>query len=200
MKNLTISLVASWLGTIRTFQDGDIFRESNIDLHSGDVADRLGYLKTALDGKVALAGNNTYTGDQIFSPATLTPTLFNEGIQFRDDGSGAAVRAGIYVREGVLPDTNGTVISSADTFRVPAITANRTYDMGAASGRRRIRVVRYRTADAFTVTVRDNLTHAVVGVIPASQQGFLEMEFDATATPNWRPVGWSSNVTSLATT
>src|SRR5690349_7675586 len=65
MKTLAIAF-ASWIATVRTFQDGDVYRESSIDLQIADVCDRLGYLKTTLDGKGGLADNNEWNGQNEF--------------------------------------------------------------------------------------------------------------------------------------
>lgn len=62
MKTLPIDTGAAWAGTVSTFVDGDVFRETNIDTCVDSIADRLGYLKTTVDGKASVGSNNVWTG------------------------------------------------------------------------------------------------------------------------------------------
>lgn len=184
MKNLTISLVAAWVATIRTFQDGDIFRESQIDLYSGDIADRLGWLKT---NKADLSAANTWTATQTFSPSGLVAAIFNKQISF----GGGLTGAWLEHRVRVLGDANETPTLDAELYIVPQITANRTYTFGSYGGnpQRRIRIIRQRTADAFTVTVSNGTT---VAVIAASKPGWVELQYSTTN--GWLQVAYSVDV------
>ena len=143
-----------------------------------------------MDGAATLAGTNTWTGDNTFD----NPVTINDYLSF-----GSAAQHGLDHREYVLTDTDETAIVSFDTARVPTITPNRTYRLASTGARRRIVLIRHRTADAYTVTFKDNFA-VTIGVVPASQAGFIVVEHDATATPFWRPIMWSSNITCLANT
>ena len=70
MKSYTIDTAAAWVGTIQTWQDGDVFRETNLDTITDSIADRLGYLKTKADAAGYLAAaSQTWTGLQTVSGA-----------------------------------------------------------------------------------------------------------------------------------
>src|SRR3972149_6424632 len=95
MKAYTIDLGAAWAATIETFQDGNVFRETNIDLMADSIADRLGYLKAQSDTFVAVGDNPvTWTGEHIFDGF---PATFNDGIVSLgpDDFQAVTVNAGI---------------------------------------------------------------------------------------------------------
>lgn len=227
MKSLVINLLAGWVGTVRSFIDGDIFRETNIDLSMGDVADRLGYLKTKADGSVQLAtanaitGNNTHAGTETFNgQATFNSTSsFNDDASFNSSVDVSATLNSNTLAQfqgelrlvGAFANLNGVVrfvpetlanadsVIGANTFfaRVPQITVNRIYTLPAAIGDGQIVVLsRVRTADAFSVTL--NTPAAVtVGVIPASQAGWLVAEYQGGV---WKALLFSSNITSILAT
>lgn len=203
MKSTTINLGASWSGSIRTWQDGDIFRETNYDVVTGDLADRLGYLKTYADGKASLAGTNAWTGVNTFSPSGggLISVILYRQVALVDAGTDAVEAAKTFIskRKRTLPDADSAVTIDAETFVVPQITGNRTYTFGSYGGNagRCCRIVRPRTADAFTVTIK-NSASATIAVIAASQQGAVEIEYGWTS--DWVPTFWTSNVSSIATT
>ncbi len=200
MKDVAINFAATLPATLKMWQDGDIHRESQTDILLDSYADAIGYTITLVGTKVSISANNTFTGDTIFNPTSNAHTQFNSGVAFLDDLSADATRAGLYQRQRLLTDASTNEITNSDIYLVPTITANRTYRFGAVDVAGRIITVRrMRTADAFTVTIRDNAA-TDVGVIPASQAGFITMVFDPLATPYWRPIAWSANITSLATT
>lgn len=223
MKNLTISLLAAWGASIRSFVDGDLFRESTLDLLWGDLADRLGYLKTAVDGKPSLASNNTWTGDNTFDTGTgpysnfivtgdngatfNTPLVCNSSFNSANNASmqGETGFSGYTHIDGTLAlssenlgDANANV-GQVVIHRVPQLTANRAYTLpalGAGYHDKDIHViVRMRTADAFTVTVQD-ATPTTLGVISASAAGWIAVQYNS----GWKVIAWGGTVTGLSTT
>lgn len=217
MKNVTINTAASWSGSFRSFQDGDIFRESNVDLNAGDLADRLGYLKAQADNAVLLTGSQTITGNKTFNgtntfggpisssnaiTATNTVTL-----------SGALNQSGVTTLTGQLnvhenlssphdsmSDANESFDNVHLLYRAPQITANRFYTLqtGASVVGRLTFFTRSRTADAFTCTIQD--AGGTVGVIDASAAGWLLLQCVDSSTTGWRVVAWGGTVSSLRTT
>jgi hypothetical protein len=202
MKNITIDTAAAWGAAIRAVQDGDTLSEANLsDICQDDVADRLGYLKTTVDGKASLAGTNSWTAPNTFTRAAsgylVAVNVIGEISLGDGGGSTDDYKSGILHREYVLPDANGSHFPIAETFIVPAITGNRTYTFntpGANYGRR-IRVVRRRTADAYTVTLAGGTTQAVIS---ASAAGWVDLE-QSNGASDWRVVGWGGTVTSIDT-
>lgn len=81
MKTLPIDTAAAWAATVSTFVDGDVFRESNIDLCVDSIADRIGYLKTTVDGKASVGANNAWTGTNAWAAASD----FNAAVSFSAD-------------------------------------------------------------------------------------------------------------------
>lgn len=231
MKTISISLAAAWSAGVRSFVDGDIFRESNIDLMVGDIADRLGYLKTTISLAALLAGGNTFTGIQTFSGAvvangttqlanltttgaataasvavtgaltastiTTSGNIVSNG-DIRISAAGTALTIGSMMQHTVtyLGDVNSTLPASPSRmWRVPAITANRTYTLPTSVGAGTVvRIVRVRVADAFTVTVNDPAAVAM-GMINISREGFIECH-DTPA--GWRLLDFGGSVTSLS--
>ena len=203
MKTITINLGAGWGATIRAIQNGDELDEANLaDIISQDVADRLGWMKTAVDAKPDLSDNNTWTGLTVFDRSAggyLAAVNVIGELTFGDGGGGADdYRSGLLHREYVLPDSTTSIQPIAETFVVPQITANRVYTLSAPGGNygRRVRIVRRRTADAFTVTVGGGTTQAIIS---ASAQGWVDLEWSSGAS-DWRVVGWGGTVTSIDTT
>jgi hypothetical protein len=200
MKTITIDTAAAWVTTIRAIQDGEALSEANIsDIMADDVADRLGYLKTAVDGKATLSGSNNWTGVNTFTRAgggyLVAVNVIGELTLGDGAGSTSDYKSGLLHREFVLPDANGSHFPIAETFIVPAITGNRTYTFNSpgANYGRRIRVVRRRTADAYTVTLAGGTTQAVIS---ASAAGWVDLEQSSGAS-DWRVVGWGGTVTSI---
>jgi hypothetical protein len=221
MKTLVINTLASWVATIRSFVDGDIFRESNIDLSMGDVADRVGYLKAQVDASGKLAGNNTWTGDnifdtgtgpakifritgdwdaEIFSPLKAQTADFAEQVTFQD----RAVVNGVLELANVLEFTSNATLADANVAittlvaRVPATGNNRVYTLPAGSAGQLCFVVRARAADAHTITIQDPSGSVTQGVMPASAASWMVL--CANSSTSWRPLAWHSNVTSILAT
>lgn len=205
MKSVAIT-VAAWVASFSTWQDGDVFRESQIDIISGEMADRFGYLKNALDGKASLSGTNTWTAMQTIQPsdggAPIGLRLYRE-LHFVSTATspGEATRAGLHHRKVILPDVDGTYAPDGDTFIVPQTGGNRIYRFGPNGGNdgRRIRIVRPRVGDAQTVTVQDSGSNTIA-VFPSGAAGWIDIEFDVSKTPQWLPVSWSSTLTSVVQT
>lgn len=203
MKNVTINTAAAWAGTFRSYQDGDIFRESNIDLSAGDLADRFGYLKTAVDAKPDLSDTNTWTGRQTIdlsaggggSPYLTALQVIGE-MYFSTNVSHNA-NSGLLMREYALADSSTSLYPVAETFIVPQLTGNRVYTFNVAPAGnfgRRIRIVRRRTADAFTATIASGT--GTLAIISASNAGWVDIE-QSSAGGDWRVVAWGGTVTSI---
>lgn len=223
MKTYTMDTAAAWVATIDTFQDGDVFRETNIDTMVESIGDRLGYLKTAADAAVEVGDTPTWTGlhtwagaaagivitgDEGLTTGTLTcdgtSTLANlvasDAAEFQSTIDLATGNSVILWREGFGSDAAQSVSTTSDVVWVPQITANRIYtlsDVAAGKQGARIRIVRNRTADAFTLTVsRSDAT--VLGVISASNAGWIECMW-TDFQEHWVVCGWGGTVTSLNT-
>lgn len=84
-----------------------------------------------------------------------------------------------------------------DGYRVPAITANRTYTFSATAPtnnlRKVVRITRIRTADAFTATIKRN-GGTTLAVIDASAAGWVELEYAGT---DWVVSSWGGSVSSI---
>lgn len=104
MKSTAINTGASMPASITTFQDGDVFRESAIDLMIADIADALGYLQNIADDAALLAGANTWTGLQTFtkSPicAAFTETVTFAGFGLFSSGSTLSMASGSAAQVG----------------------------------------------------------------------------------------------------
>lgn len=223
MKNVAINTGASWGTSFRSFQDGDIFRESNIDLQAGDIADRLGYLKAQVDGAGKLAGDNTWTGSQTFDTGTSSPKTFQitgdgdfkvERIQVatgNDGGSWTAstfvvksgveaifeciphLFAGLSVEPATVADANAT-LSSVLVHRVPQLTSNRVYTLPSGVVGQLSLLKRTRTSDAYTATLNDG--GGAIGQISASAAGWLLAMCNGGT--DWVIVAWGGTVASLS--
>lgn len=225
MKNVTINTAASWGASFRSFQDGDIFRESNIDLQAGDLADRLGYLKAQSDASGKLAADQTWTGSNTFNTGTGTPKTiaitgdgdFNvERIRVAtgtDGGSWDAstfivksaveatfeciplLFAGLAAESASVADASAS-LSSVLIHRVPALTANRVYTLPSGAAGQLAFIKRTRTADAFTVSLNDG--GGTIAQISASAAGWVLAM--CTTTTTWVVIAWGGTVTSISTT
>lgn len=209
MKLITINLAASWAGTIETFQDGDYLRELNFDSIFNKVGDRLGWLKTAVDGKATLSGNNTWTGFQRIEP-TGSPwpnpavgLIVYRSIRFANNETTTAEAAvsGIEWRairlNGAADETKSP---SAETFIVPQTTGNRIYKFNIPSGGMhfRFKIVRPRTADAHTITIQNAAGSKTYAIISASSRGIVELTYDSTLA-DYIVTGAEGGVTSIST-
>ncbi len=157
LKTIALNLAASEPTGVRSWQDGDIFRESNCDLPTTDIVDALGWLKTTLSFKVAPAddvdfsGTINFTGAVVFDETTgLIPVEFNTGILINALGlevtSGgitcsagnislqggeltysSTVSSGTVHRVTTGTDAALTITAAADEYRCPQLTANRVW-------------------------------------------------------------------------
>lgn len=213
MKNVTINTGASWSGTFRSFQDGDIFRESNIDLQSGDLADRLGYLKAQLDGKGALASANAWTSTNSFAAVSTFAADLNGSGTHELLFTGWNMEIGPIACDGALTfpearadgqslrvhtesDADATVDWGAyDEVRVPQTTASRTYTLSGSTPREgaRVRVYRARNTDAHTVTIKTPGGAATLAVMDASAASWVDLTYDGA----WKVSGFSQDISSL---
>ena len=207
MKSVTINLAAAWSAAIQSFVDGDVFRESNIDLNAGAIADRLGYLKTTVDGKASIAGANTFTGNNEFDTdaaawevsgggdALFTCGLLDANCALRArshatvDGA-LTLLTTLVINSHVLPDASGTIPATYVCYRVPALTGNRAYGTPAASPDGKLLVFTRPGTEAFTAGLTS------MGTVPSGQSGFIVAIVRGGA---WVPVLWSSNITGLST-
>lgn len=215
MKTIAINLAAAWAATISSFQDGDVFRESQIDISMGTVADRLGYLKNAVDGKVAAGDNVTWTGTHNFSNTTVTitngtwqgagaPDLLFSGSTLEigsvsvdgEIGINTAAGSGIISRFIAGNDAAATINDAYDEYRIPTLSGNRVWTMGHTAGnvpRDGARVLVSRSAagaNSLTLQREDTTTLAV---IPAAAAGWVELLF----TTKWIVSRCSANCTSV---
>ncbi len=185
MKTTAIADVA-WAPTIRTYQDGDFFEESNTDLVADDIADRLGYLKARDLESAKLAGNNAFTGDnthagtETFSaPINLNFTTNLNDELIVDPVSGALDVQGVISITGTLFLDNSETLADANASvtaiiaSVPTLTADRTYTLPAAVDGRLCFFRRPRTADAFRANLIRPSDSASMGQIAASNRGWL---------------------------
>ncbi len=206
MKNVTINTAAAWAGTFRSYQDGDIFRESNIDLSAGDLADRLGYLKATVDAKPDLDDANVWTEPQTIDGSVFSGSAYLVAqhvigeVTFAESPDVDAYHSGVLHRELVLGDSSSSHYPTDDTFVVPQLTGNRVYTFNTVpvgNAGRRIRIARRRTADAFTVTIASGT--GTLAIISASNAGWVDIE-QSSAGGDWRVVAWGGTVTSIDTT
>lgn len=202
MKTRTISNVA-WVTTIRTFVDGDVFRESNVDLMANDISDRLGYLKAQVDASGKLDVANTWTDENTFSANIVSngSLIVNGAAGFNDELNvndliqlfGTAVFTGVDLRL----DSRETLADAADTIvnviaRVPLVTANRVYTLPSYSAGRIVVLSRPRAGDNFTITLQDSGA-TTLAIIPALTSGWIV----AYGSGTWKPLLWSDGITSL---
>jgi hypothetical protein len=212
MKTATIDTAALWAGTISTFQDGDIFRETNIDTMVDSIGDRLGYLKAKADAAAYVAADNTFTGNNTFTTASggddLTvggdgELIVNVGATM--NGAMAIASAAFTGRieidaefnpgSNVLADAAATC--SAVLFqRVPTLTANRVYTLPAGSDGDLAVLTRSGT-EAFTATLQDPTGSTTVGVISSGASGWIAAQKRGS---NWVAVMWGGTVASIRTT
>ncbi len=98
MKTVSIDTAALWGAGLRTWQDGDVFRESNTDLVIEDIGDRLGYLKAQADLAGYLAADQTWEGSNEFDTGTgggaETISVIGDGDFKLENGGGLRVATG----------------------------------------------------------------------------------------------------------
>lgn len=214
MKSVTIptGVATAWSGTFRSFVDGDIFRESNIDLNAGDLAERLAYLKDKADAAAYLAADNTFTGNNTFTTSSAGDDLTVGGdgelivnVGATMNGAMAIASAAFTGRieidaefnpgSNVLADAAATC--SAVLFqRVPTLTANRVYTLPAGSDGDLAVLTRSGT-EAFTATLQDPTGSTTVGVISSGASGWIAAQKRGS---NWVAVMWGGTVASIRTT
>jgi hypothetical protein len=213
-KSLTIDTAAVWAGTITVPTDGDTFQETVTDTYFDSIGDRLGYLKTQVDGAVSLGGTNTWTGGQTFSgTATFNDDVALNGTTEANSFTCSSLfvgSAGTFQSEspltfsgtgalgfrGYSANTTANLSAEYDTCSVGTIAGNITLTLPAGFAGKRYRVNRNRTTDAFTVTV-NNPSAVAMGTISANAAGWLEFERIGA---NWILIGYGGTVASLSTT
>lgn len=220
MKTLPISNLA-WVGTIRTVVDGDDDAEAVWDLHSGDIAARLGYLKAQSDVSGKFATANNWTGDNIFNTGLgpfsvfrvlgdgdaefYAPLKVNQTATFAEQATfqDRALVNGVLELANLLQLTSQATLADANVAistliaRVPQTTANRTYTLPAASSGQLCFVVRPRATEAHTITIQDPAGSVTQGIMPVSAASWMILYCNGTS---WRPLMWASNVTSILAT
>lgn len=144
MKDIAIatSPPVAWDDVIVSFEDGDVFRESLLDLNVGSIADRLGYLKATLDTKpdvdddIEFTGTVTFSGDAVFiAPGGGTSEVTGElSVSGTLNAASLSVNGTVLANDGyqeithILANADETVSAdSYQVFRVPVITGNRIY-------------------------------------------------------------------------
>ena len=222
MKATTIDTAALWAGTISTWQDGDIFRETNTDIVSESIGDRLGYLKAKADVAGYLAADQTWAGSNTFDTGVADTTtfagdnavVFNTSVDVNStfhsvdnaalDGetslNGAAYATGLFgISTADTTDADAT-LSTMTVQRVPTLTGNRVYTLPAPTYPGQLcLLIRNRTADAFTATLQ-TATPTTLGVVSASSAGWILAQAKNITATGWRLVAWGGTVTSLDTT
>ena len=175
--------------------DGDTRNAASVRVGMQDLANRTKYLN---DNK-ALSASPTFTGTATFS-GQINATGGISLTSVETQGSGGYVG----FNTQTLTDSDTTLLADLSPFeyRVPTISANRTYTfpattLGASTSRKRVRIVRTRTADAFTVTVNRN-DGTTIGIISASSAGWIEFNCPPSSN-SWVVAAWGGTVTSLHT-
>mgnify|MGYP000031138403 CR=1 FL=1 len=214
MKSYTIDTAAAWVGTIQTWQDGDVFRESNLDLMADSIADRLGYLKTKADGAAYLAAaSQTFTGLQTISGVAGGVNITGDvGLSVTQtasflsdiDVTGTAIcnvvaaQTELRLPIATLPDANAT-ISCFGRNRVPQLTANRSYTLpgGGVATLAVISVsaagwVEFQDSNGNCLRVTRSRTADAFTVTILGTAG--------SGANQWRVTAWGGTVTSLDTT
>lgn len=111
MKTITINTGAAWGASVSSWQDGDIFRETNADTVSTSFADRLGYLKAQSDASGKLAADQTWAGSNEFDTGTgvgaKTISVTGDGDFALENGGGLRVATGT---EGVRASSSEFVV------------------------------------------------------------------------------------------
>lgn len=222
MKNLAISLLASWGSSIRTFVDGDIFRESNIDLMEGDIADRLGYLKAQFALTPTLAGSNALTGLWTWA-AGVAPgivVLGDAGVTTTDldvkgfgtfENQVTFTAASVLEIEGThqtdttatmleqtatLADANITVPSTGNRFRAPIMaTADRVYTLPTPIAAGRTLRIEKMHNDSHKLTVKNASAGTMCDInVTAAGVGWVEVRDSSTG---WVVSAFGGDVTSI---
>jgi len=215
-KTITIDTGAAWSTGVTVPQDGDIFRESNIsDIWLKSFADRIGYLKTAVDDletdKAELADANTWLDAQTIRPSggggqialkLWRALLFVESSEDVNE----ALLAGVRSRIKRFTDASVTYTLDAEIGILPAtLTGNRTLTLNSPQGGvrgRTLRLVRGGGASAHTFTIFDNIASANLAVFPASAAAneWLDLVYDDnSASGGWVVTGRSPNLTGVST-
>lgn len=217
MKNITINTAAEWVTTLLAPQDGDKARELTFwDLLFTRIGDQLGALKTMVDGKASLSGDNEWSGTQTFrtidgpitfveddydvefqAPIVAQNSTFNDVSQFNGP---TYLFGGIALTPQALPDAASAIAVTTFHARVPVITANRVYTLPSTAGLPdgwTIRLERLDISSAWSATLQDPTGPTTMGIVGASAQGWVEVIKRGS---NWRVSAWGGSVTSLHST
>lgn len=143
---------------------------------------------------------NVTINDPLIGPGGTTVTVYRPT---------AMVASGYVQKRTQIVTASATIgpVSSTDTgpdtVRVGTVVANINLTMSAVApalatttARKRVRITRMRSADAFTITILRNDT-TQIAVIAASAQGWVDIEHNGT---DWVCAGFSQNVTVSLTT
>lgn len=207
MKNYTINTAAAWVATLSTWQDGDVFRETNTDTVTVSIGNHLGYLKTAVDGKPDLTSNNTWVGNQEFDGDVTCGGDFTAGTV---DCSGVSCSgavsfsgtadAGVERRILMGSDAAATIIAGYDQIRIPILTANRVYTLSESAPVPRtgakLEIIRNANSDAFTLTVH-RAGGTTIGIFPASAANHMTVTWSGS---KWLVDTVSAGITTFANT
>lgn len=210
MKTITIDTGAAWDTTISTWDDGDVFRETNIDIVSTDIADRLGYLKATLDTKPDVSDDLEFTGEVEFSGAqfvvsagditmgatgnfTLQGTVDCDVINAT---SFVAAQGGVAQNVLLLSDAAQNIdCNQNQILRVPVLTANRIYTFNEPPEASIEITVTKAQSSAFTATFR-RADSTVLAIIDASVPGWIRFHANGTKI---LVSAWSAGVSSINT-
>lgn len=217
MKNITINLAATWSTTIKQWEDGDVFREAGgFDLVYPTIADRLGWLKTAVDAKPDTSDDLEFTGEVEFTGDSLR--LAPAGNFVLDPGDGqtnisgevtisgtvncdSVSASGVVVAQRgysevthLLADANESVSSNDyQVFRVPAITGNRDYTLADPTETGvEVRFTKATTA-GFTATIKRN-NGTTLAILAAGAQAAVTLRSIGS---KWLVEHWTANVSSI---
>lgn len=224
MKNKNLSGTPAWVTSIRTFVNGDPFIETNIDNLAGDIADRLQYLKNAIDACAKLAGPNALAGFWTWAPGAVsgidvqgdlgvtTTDLNVSGFMTVANQANFTSAAAIDLACPVTYDTGATALAVALTladaavnipatgtaFRVPILTATRIYSLPASAGTGREISIEKMHSDAFKATIKlGGATIAELNGAGTNGPGCVKLRDSASG---WTVTSFSGDVGSMAAT
>lgn len=205
MKSILGNALAAWANTILSYNDGDVLRESTLDTVIQSTADRLAFLKAAVDGRAKLTGDNSFAGNQVWVSGSAifgVPVEFTQGIDATgqplivgdisaDSLTFSTGQGGAKKRPFILPDADHTLASvNHDRYRIPALTAARVYTL-TNSAVYNGRVVRFTRPgnEAFAVRIRESSAApgVYIGTLASGNKGWHDFLCDGGV---WKSDGW----------
>jgi hypothetical protein len=224
MKTLPIDTAAAWAGTLSTIQDGDPASEASMDLVVDSIGDRLGYLKTNVDGAFLLSSASLRTvsgaGQVVF--ATSLGVAFDAPATFNGAGSAITLPAGkllsidnaarLTCAAGSIASFQGGFGASYETLgdvdstlglayesRVPVLTGNRSYALYAQStysalGAPLRKRVSKASTSAHSVTITSPASGTLAVISGGNHQGWVDLVASPSVDGEWRVSAWGGEV------